>query len=154
MKLTLFVVSVQRIVCGEVQATALLALQGPAGNKVAHVNHVAQFADVAGGTDALKEAFRLFVEHVQTVPGPVQAQVAADDAHVVGHNLVDLLDTLGNQHLLLVGHGSLVVPFWYPFVEVVQVDVCQGVLGGSVGIDDGLDERVGSQTVAAVQTGA
>jgi hypothetical protein len=65
----------QWIVGGEVEAAALLALQGPAGDEVAHVNHVAQFADVACGSDALEETLRLLVEHVQAVPRTMQTQV-------------------------------------------------------------------------------
>ena len=42
------VVSVFGVVDGVVQAAALLALERLAGDEVAHVNHVAQLANVAG----------------------------------------------------------------------------------------------------------
>jgi len=136
----LLIVGVEGIVGGEVEAAALFAFEGPAGDEIADINHVAQLADVAAGLDTLEEALGLFVEHVETVPGTVQAQVAAYDAYVVGHDLVDLADGLGDEYFLLVGHRTLVVPFGDAVVPVVEVDVLQGVLGSGVGIDDGLDE--------------
>ena len=50
----LFIISVHGIISGIVQSAALLALQSPSGYKIAHVNHVTEFADIAGGTDALE----------------------------------------------------------------------------------------------------
>ena len=149
-----FVVGMHRIVNRVVQASALLALQGEARDEIAHVDHIAQLADVLRCLHALKQSFRLFIEHVQSVPGAVQSQVRAHDAHIVRHNLVHLLHALRNQHLLLVGHRALVVPFGHAFVKVIQVDVLQRVASGSIGIDHGLDERVAGQAVAAVQARA
>ena len=141
-----------RIVGGEVQSAALLALDGPAGDEIAHVDHVAQFADILRSLHALEQVLGLFVEHVQTVPGALQSEVGAHDAHIVRHNLVHLPDALGDQHLLLVGHRTLVVPFGHLVVEVVFIHMRQRVLGSRVGIYHGFDERVRGQTVAAVQT--
>ena len=70
----------------------------------------------------------------------MQTQVAAYDTHVVGHNLVHLANTLRDEHLLLIGHRAFVVPFWHLVVPVVQIHMLQRILGGSVGIDDSLDE--------------
>ncbi len=130
----------QRIVGREVQSAALFALQGPTGDEIAHINHVAQLTDVARGLHALKEAFGLFIQHIQTVPGTVQAQIAAYDADIVGHDLVDLAHRLRDKHLLLVGHGTLVVPFGHMVVPVVQVDMLQRVLGSCIGIDHRFDQ--------------
>ena len=148
------VVGVMRVVCSEVQTTTLLALQRPTSDEITHVDHVAQFADVATGLDAFEQAFRLLVKHIQTVPGSMQAQVGANDAHIVRHNLVDLLDRLGDEHLLFVGHRTLIVPFRHALVIVVLVNMLQGVASSCLGIDHSLDERVGSQTVATMQTSA
>ena len=63
------VVGVMWVVCSEVQTTTLLALQRPTSDEITHVDHVAQFADVATGLDAFEQAFRLLVKHIQTVPG-------------------------------------------------------------------------------------
>ena len=134
------VVSVDGVVSGEVETTALLALQSPAGDEVADVDHVTQFTDVLRSLDALEEALGLFVEHIETIPCSVQTQVTANDADIVGHNLVHLLHGLRDEHLLLVGHRAIVVPLRHFLVEIVEVNVLQRVLGGSVGIDDGLDE--------------
>ena len=82
----------------------------------------------------------------------MQTQVAAYNTDVVGHNLVHLADTLRDEHFLLVGHRAFVVPFRHLVVPVVQIHMLQRILGGSVGIDDGLDKRIRRQTVTAVQS--
>ena len=86
----------------------------------------------------------------------METKVAAYDADIVGHNLVDLAHTLSDEHFLLVGHCALVVPLRHLIIEVIEVDVLQRVLSGSIGIDDSLDEGVGSQSVATMKasTGA
>ena len=48
------------IVDGEVESAALLALEGPAGDEVAHVDHVTQFADILRRLDTLEESM-LFI---------------------------------------------------------------------------------------------
>ena len=106
----MLVVCVVGVVGGEVEAAALLALQGPTGNEVAYIDHVAELADVLRGLDTLEKALGLFVEHVETVPGTVQTQIAAHDTYIVRHDLVHLLHTLGDEYLLLVGHRALIVP--------------------------------------------
>ena len=72
----LLVVSVLGIVDGVVQAAAFLAFHGLAGDEVAHVDHVAQLADVLGGLHTFEELFRLFVKQIQTGSDAFQAQVA------------------------------------------------------------------------------
>lgn len=114
-------VGMVRIVDGVVQAAAFLALHGLLRDEVAHVDHVAQFAQLAGGLAALEEAFGLLVEDVQAVPGAGEAHVAAHDAHVRLHNLVHLLHALRDEHAFLVADGALVVPFGDVFVEVVAL---------------------------------
>ena len=148
----MLIVSVMGVISGEMQATALLALQCPTGDEIAHINHVTQLTDVTTGLDTLEEALGLFIEHIQTVPGTVQTQVRAHNTHVVGHNLVDFLNRLGNKHFLLVGHRTLIVPFRYPLVEVVLVNMFQGVTSSSLRINHRLDEGVAGQAVAAMQT--
>jgi hypothetical protein len=63
------------IVGSVVQTSALLALQSPTGNQVTYVNHITELTDVLRSFDTLKKAFGLLVEHIQTVPGTMQAQV-------------------------------------------------------------------------------
>ena len=131
-----------RIVDGVVQAAALLALHGLACDEVAHVDHVAQLAQFARGLAAFEQAFGLLVEDVQAVPGTGEAHVAAHDAHVGLHDLVHLLDALGDEYALLGRDGALVVPFGDVLVEVVAVDHAERVACCRVGVDHGLDERV------------
>ena len=88
------VVGVLRIVRGVVQAAAFLALKGLARDEIAYVNHIAKLADFGRGLDALEELFGFFVEQVEACPGPLEAQVAAHDADIVGHDLSHLLDIL------------------------------------------------------------
>lgn len=71
----LLVVRMQRIVGGVVQSAALLALDSLTCDEVAHVNHVAQLADVAARLYALEEFLGLLVEQVEAVPRTLQAQV-------------------------------------------------------------------------------
>ena len=99
----------------------------------------------------LEEALRLLVEDIEAVPGPRQAQVAPDNTDVGFHDLVHLLHALGDQDALLVGDRPLVVPFGDIGVVVVTVDDAQRVLGGGLGVDNRLDQRVRRQTVTAMQ---
>ena len=46
MSVLFLVVGVDGVVGGEVETAALLALEGEAGDEIAHVDHVAEFADV------------------------------------------------------------------------------------------------------------
>lgn len=104
------------------ESTALLPLYGLARDEVSHVNHVSELTDVAGGLHTFEEGLGLLVEQVETVPGALQAEVAAHYSDVVRHYLAHLLDALGDEHFLLVGHSSLVVPFRHIGVERVRVD--------------------------------
>ena len=75
MSVLFLVVGVDGVVGGEVEATALLAFKGEAGEEIAHVDHVAEFADVLRSLHALEEVLRFLVEHVETVPGTVQTVI-------------------------------------------------------------------------------
>jgi hypothetical protein len=50
---------VDGVVDGVVKAATLLALEGPTGNEVAHVDHVSQFTDILRSLDTLEESFGL-----------------------------------------------------------------------------------------------
>ena len=113
------------VVDGVVQSAALLALDGLARDEIAHVDHVAQFAEVGGGFDAFEEFFGLLVEQVQARPGAFQAQIAAHNAHVARHDLPHFFGVLGDENFLFVGKSSFVVPFGHTVVEGVLVDVLQ-----------------------------
>ena len=150
--LSLFlVVGVFGVVDGVVQSAALLALDGLARDEIAHVDHVAQFAEVGGGFDALEEFFGLLVEQVQTRPGAFQAQIAAHNAHVARHDLPHLFGVLGDEDFLFIGECALVVPFGHAVVEGIFVQVCERVACGCLGIDHGFEQGVGCQAVATVQ---
>ena len=47
------------IVNGVVQATGFFTLQSLAGNQIAHIDHIAQLADVLGGFYSFEEVFGL-----------------------------------------------------------------------------------------------
>ena len=130
------IVGVDGIVGSEVEAATLLALQGPAGDEITHIDHIAQFTDVLRSFDALEEALCLLIKHVETIPSTMEAQVGTHDADIVRHDLVDFLDALGDEHLLLIGHRALIVPLRHLCVVVVEIDMGDGVFGCSVGIDN------------------
>ena len=69
------IVGVEGIVSSEVKPSALLALQSPTSDEIAHIDHIAQLADILRGLYALKETLSLLVEHVETVPGTMQTKV-------------------------------------------------------------------------------
>ena len=142
------------IVYRVVQTAALLALHGLAGDQVAHVDHVAQFAYLLIGLHALEEVFGLFVEQVQTFPRTTQTQVAAYDAYVGGHDLAHLAHVLCDQHALFVRERTLVVPFGHRLVPIVCIYHAQAVTRCRVGIYHSLYQRVAGQSVAAMQAGA
>ncbi len=103
---TLFlVVSVNRIVDGVVETTALLALDSHAGDEITYVDHVAKLAKLLAHLHTLEEVLGLLIEQVETVPGTLQSEVASHDAHIVAHAFAHFLDALGDEHLLLVGHA-------------------------------------------------
>ena len=82
----------------------------------------------------------------------MQSKVGTHNTHVVRHNLIHLLHRLCYQHLLLVGHRTLVIPLRHLFIIVIQINMCQRVLRSSIGIDNRFNERVRSQSVTAMQT--
>ena len=148
------VVSMNRVVDGIVKTTALLALDSHTGDEVTYIDHVAELAEILAHLDTLEEILGLFVKKVEAVPGTLQAKVAANNAYVVTHAFAHFLDALGNQYLLLVGHGTLVVPCRNLLIEIIFIYMLQTVLGSSLGINHSLDERVAGKTVATMQTGA
>ena len=62
----------RRIVDRVVQSATFLALHRLAGDEVTDVDHVTQLAQLFGRLATLEEAFRLFVQDVQAVPGAGQ----------------------------------------------------------------------------------
>ena len=88
MSVLFFVVGVDGVVGGEVEATALLAFKGEAGDEIAHVDHIAEFADVLRSLHALEEVLRFLVEHVETVPGTVQTEAENARAEQFGRQRV------------------------------------------------------------------
>ena len=142
----------QRIVDGEMKTTTLLTLYRLTRDEIAHVNHVAEFADIATCLHTLEEILCLLIEHVETVPRSLESEVTTHDTNIVGHYLAHFLHTLRNEHLLFVGHSSFVIPLGYLVVEVVKVNMLNGVLCCSIGINNSLDERVASQTIATMKS--
>ena len=76
-----------RVVDGIVKTTALLALDSHTGDEIAHVDHVAELAELLAYLYTLEEILGLFVEKVETVPGTLQTEIAAHDAYIVAHAL-------------------------------------------------------------------
>ena len=146
------VVSVNRVVDGVVKTTALLALDSHTGNEITYIDHVAELAEILAYLYTLEEILGLFVKKVEAVPGTLQAKVAAHDTYIVAHAFAHLLDALGNQYLLLVGQGTLVVPGRNLLIEIIFIYMLDTVLGSSLGIYHSFDERVAGKAVATMQT--
>src|SRR5574344_898427 len=146
------VVSMYRIIDGVMQSATFFTFQCATGDEITDMNHIAEFADVTTGFYTFEESFSLLIEHIQTVPCTVQTQVTAHDAHIVGHNLSHFPYALSNQHLLLIGHRSLIIPFRYGLIIVILFCMFDGVFGSSIRIDYSLYQGVACQTVATVQT--
>ena len=134
------------------QASTLFAFHSLFCDEITHIDHVAQFAQLAGSFATLEQPFGFFIEDVQSVPCTYQPGITADNANVCFHDLVNFLHTLGNQYTFFIGDGSFVVPFGDIFVKVITFQYTERMFGGSVGIDNRFYQRVGSQTVASVQT--
>ena len=62
------------------QPATFLTFHCLTGDQVTDVDHVTQFTQFFGGLATFEEAFRLFVQDVQAVPGAGQAGVAANNA--------------------------------------------------------------------------
>ena len=134
------------------QASTLFTFHSLFCDEITHIDHVAQFAQLAGSLATLEQPFGFFIEDVQSVPCTYQPGITADNTNVCFHDLVNFLHTLGNQYTFFIGDGSFVVPFGDIFVKVITFQYTERMFGGSVGIYNRFYQRVGSQTVASVQT--
>ena len=136
------------------KTATFLALDGHTGDEITYIDHVAQLAEILAYLHTLEEVFCLFIQQVETIPGTLQAQVTSHDSHIVAHAFAHFLDALGDEHLLFIGHGTLIIPCRHLVVEVVFIHMLNTVLGCCICINDGLDEGVARQTVAAMKTSA
>ena len=128
-----------------VQAARFFALQCLAGNQITHIDHIAQFADVFCCLHAFEQVFGLLVEQIQSLPCTAQTQVATHNTHIGGHHLTDLAHVLRDKHMLLVSHGTFVVPVGDILVEIVVFNHTERVFGCRIGINNCLDEGVTCQ---------
>ena len=94
------------------------------------------------------------IQNIKAVPGTVETQITAHNAHIRTHDLVHLLLALADEHHLFGVLCAFVVPLGNVFAEIEVLDALLGMFGGCLGIDYRLDERVACQAVAAVQTRA
>ena len=116
------VVSVNRVVDGIVETTALLALNSHTGDEVTHIDHVAELAEILAYLHTLEEILGLFVKKVEAIPGTFQTEVAADNTYIRTHNLVHFLHTLRNEHHFFRRTGSFVIPFGNIFIIRILID--------------------------------
>lgn len=72
-----------RIVDCVVQATALLAIECLTHDEIAHIDHVAQLANIASGLHTLIEVFGFFKNQVKSIPSSLESQVTTHNAHIV-----------------------------------------------------------------------
>ena len=150
----LLVVRSWRIVDGIMEAARIVALLGLAHNQVTHVDDIAQFADFARGFGALEEFLGFLIENVETVPSAVQTEVRAHDAHVCAHNLIDFSNTLCDKHHFFGVARAFIVPFRHIVADGYVVDTVDSVFSRCIGIYHCFNQRVGSQAVATMYSGA
>ena len=131
-----------RVVDGVVEASRLVALHCLTHNQVAHIYYIAQLANLSTHLARLEELLGLLIENVESVPGAVQTQIAADYSHVCAHDFAHFLGTLRDEHHLLGVLRALVVPLGDILAEGVLVDVLHAVLCSCIGIYNSLNERV------------
>ena len=77
-----------RIIYRVMQSAAFLAFHCLAHNQIADIHHIAQFTDFSGSDTTFEQAFSLFVDNVQSVPGTFQAKVAADNTYIRTYVLI------------------------------------------------------------------
>ena len=71
---------------------------------------IAELRKWLGEDTAVVEVFRFTEDEIEAVEGTLQAQVAAHNAHIVPHNLLQLALGLRDEHHLLVEHHALGIP--------------------------------------------
>ena len=106
-----------RVVNRIVQSATFLTFKRPAGNKVAHVYHIAKFANIRCSLHTLKELFCFFKEKVKSCPCALQSKVRTHDSDVVSHDLPYLSSVLGNKDLFFISKCSLVIPLRHAFAS-------------------------------------
>ena len=104
------------------QPATFLTFHCLTGDQVTDVDHVTQFTQFFGGLATFEEAFRLFVQDVQAVPGAGQAGITADDADIRFHDLVHFFHALGDQYAFFGGNRTFIVPFGDVGIEVVAFE--------------------------------
>ncbi len=108
------------------QTDALTATTSHLDDEERSVDGVAEFAERNSYLRPLVEFLGLVVEDIETVEGAVHTEIAADDAHIVGHYLLQLLESLCDEHLLLVDDSAFVVPFGD---VVTKIEILNQILG-------------------------
>ena len=104
------------------QSATLLTLHCLTHNQITHIHHITQFADFSGRYATFEQAFSLFVDNIESVPGTFQTEVAADNTYIRTHNLVHFLHTLRNEHHFFRRTGSFVIPFGNIFIIRILID--------------------------------
>ena len=92
------------------QPYTLLALGGCPDDKIGARNKIAQFAQILRQNGTLVQILRLPVNQVQAVKRPLKTQIGTDNTHIVGHDFLQLLAGLGDQHHFLVQFHALGIP--------------------------------------------
>ena len=135
-------------------AHGLFDLAALLDDEVGDGDHVPQFAQFAVGLGLVVEFFGLLPEYFQAVHGALEREVRADDAHVVGHDGLHLAFRLDDHQHLLGVLRAFEVPVGNALLEIgLRQQRCR-VACGLVGVDHRFDQRIGGQSVGAVQTRA
>ena len=136
------------------EADILAAGHSLLDDKVGTGDKVAQLAEGFGKHAAVVELLGLTEDEVEPVEGAAQTQVAADYTNIVCHDFLQLFLCLGDEYHLLIEHHALGIPVGDCVVnsELRILNSADGIHGGIVGIDHGLEQRIAGQPVAAMQS--
>ena len=142
------------IVDGVVQTDRLVALACLLDRKVCNGNHIAQLAELAARLGAVVEPLGLLPDDRESLHGTLQAQVRADDTHIVRHDILQLLAVLQHKYHLLCLGSTLEVPIGNTLLPLHLMERFESVTHGAVGLDHCLGERVRCHAFGSVESRA
>src|SRR5579859_1788272 len=139
-----------RVVDGEVKAAALLARRRALDDELRDAGDVAQLEQVARD-EVLPVVLRdLLLEQRDAARRAREARVRAHDADVVPHQAAHLVPVLRDDDRLVARGGAAHLPLGDLGPGLATVHLLER-LGGAVGEDQALEQRVGGEAVGAVQ---
>jgi hypothetical protein len=92
------------------QPLTLLSRLGHLNNEITNIDEIAQFAEFLGKFGSFVEVLGFFIDNFQAIEGPLKAEFGTNDAHIIGHDLLDFLHVLGDEYHFLGIAGTGLIP--------------------------------------------